>query len=64
VTIEPVKPRTRKKQLNVGFDEADRERIRACAEKADCAEADIVRLLVGRGIDELETQLKIRRRKR
>ncbi len=64
MTIEPLKPRTRKTQLNVGFDANDRERIKACAEKANVSEADIVRLLVGAGIDNLEVQLKIKRQRR
>ncbi len=62
--IDPLKPRTRKKQLNVGFSEEDRTRIKACADKVNCSEADIVRLLVGRGMEDLEIELKIKRKRR
>lgn len=64
MTIEPLKPTRKSRQLSVGFPDEMRDRIKACAEKADCHEADIVRLLVGEGIDNLEVQLKIKRRRK
>ncbi len=64
MTIEPLKSVRKSKQLCVSFPDEMRERIKACAEKANVHEADIVRLLIGEGMDNLEVQLKIKRQRR
>ncbi len=64
MTIEPLKSRRANKQLSVSLTEEVRDRIKTCAEKANVSESDIVRLLINQGLEDLEVQLKVKRRRR